>query len=66
MLNGLQLSTHLPLFRLKVPANASFMLDHLIEVATFDPVPVEAIWAIFPLPAQDPYSASFDSAGYSY
>ena len=66
LLNGMQLTVHLPVFRLKVPANALFFLTYMIEVATFDPVPVEAIWAIWNLPAKEPWSPSFDSAGYSY
>ena len=66
MLNGLQLSTHMPLFQLNVPANASFFLDFLIEVATFDPLPVEAIWAVLEFPEKGAYNDSFDSAGYNY
>ena len=38
----------------------------MIEVGTFDPLPIEAIWAIFDFPANEPYSESFDDAGYSY
>ena len=38
----------------------------MIDVSTFDPLPVEAIWAVFTLPAQEPYSESFDASGYSY
>ena len=66
MLNGLQLTTHMPLFQLNVPANANLFLEFLIEVATFDPLPVEAIWAILEFPSREPYNDSFDSAGYNY
>ena len=66
MINGLQLTTHLPLFYLKVPANSEFFLGFMIEVATFDPLPEEAIWAVFTLPDSDPYSDSFNSCGYSF
>ena len=66
MLNGLQLATHMPLTRVKTPANADYVLDYLIEVATFDPLPVEAIWAILAFPERDPYNEAFDSAGYNY
>ena len=38
----------------------------MIEVATFDPLPVEAIWFVFDFPARDPFSDAFDSAGYNY
>ena len=56
----------MPVFRLKVPANALFFLNYMIEVSTFDPLPVDAIWLIWKLPARDPWSDSFDSAGYSF
>ena len=66
MLNGIQLISHLPIYRLKVPANAEYFFEFMIQVATFDPLPIDAIWAVFTLPARDPYSDSFASSGYSY
>lgn len=66
MLNGLQMTTHLPVFRLKVPSNATYFLNFLIEVSTFDPLPIEAIWAVFPFPQKAPYDDAFDAAGYNY
>ena len=50
MLNGLQLSTHLQMFSLKFPANAGFLLNFLVTVATFDVLPIEAIWLFFDFP----------------
>ena len=50
MLNGLQLSTHMQLFNLKFPANASFLLNFLVTVATFDVMPIETIWFFFDFP----------------
>ena len=50
MLNGLQLSTHMQLFNLKFPANASFLLKFLVTVATFDVMPIETIWFFFDFP----------------
>ena len=50
MLNGLQLTTHMQLLNLKFPANAGFLLNFLVTVATFDPIPVEVIWFFFDFP----------------
>ena len=66
MINGLQLSTHLPLFNLQFPANASFLVNFIIKIATFDILPIEAIWAIFDFPQKGAYSLSFQSTGYEY
>ena len=66
MLNGLQLSTHMQLFNLKFPANASFLLNFLVTVATFDVMPIETIWFFFDFPEQGSYSLSFQSSGYEY
>ena len=54
------------MFHLIVPGNAIFFLKYMIEVATFDPLPVDAIWLIWNLPVKDPWSESFDSCGYSF
>ena len=66
MLNGLQLTTHMQLFNLKFPANASFFLEFIINVATFDVLPIEAIWFFFDLPERGAYSLSFQSSGYEF
>ena len=66
MLNGLQLQTHLELFNLKFPANASFLQNFLITIATFDITPIEAIWFFFDLPELGSYSPSFGDSGYDY
>ena len=50
MLNGLQLASHFPLFTLKVPANANFVIMHLIQIATFDPMPEEWTMYVFNFP----------------
>ena len=66
MLNGLQLSTHMGLFNLKFPSNANFLLDFMVNVATFDFMPVEAIWFFFDFPESGSFSLSFASSGYEY
>ena len=66
MLNGLQLLVHLPLFNLKFPANASYMLNFSIHVATFDFLPIESIWWIFDFPEKGAFNLSFYSSGYEY
>jgi len=52
------------MFDLKVPANAGYFLEGLIEVANFDPLPEEIVWAVFPLPSIEPFSNAFAAAGY--
>ena len=66
MLNGLQISTHMQLFNLKFPANAGFLLNFLVDVATFDIMPIEGIWLFFDLPEKGAFSLSFASSGYEY
>ena len=60
------MTTHMPVLRLKVPSNATYFLNYLIEVATFDPLPIEAIWAVFQFPTKTPFDEAFDAAGYNY
>ena len=64
MLNGLQLITHLPLFRFNVPSNANYMTSFLIKIATFDPIQEEWIKSVFTFPDQDPYDEQFESCNY--
>ena len=66
MLNGLQLTTHLPLFSLKFPSNAGFLLSFLISVATFDIMPIEGIWFFFDLPERGSHNSSFQASGYEF
>ena len=66
MLNGLQLQTHLQLFDLKFPANAGFLQDFLVTVATFDITPIEAIWYFFDFPELGAYNPNFGDSGYDY
>ena len=66
MLNGLQLQTHLKLFDLKFPANAGFLQNFLVNVATFDILPIEAIWWLFDFPELGAYNPSFGDSGYEY
>ena len=66
MLNGLQLSTHMQLFNLKFPANAGFLLNFLVNVATFDVLPIEAIWFFFDFPELGAYNPNFGDSGYDY
>ena len=60
------MTSHLPLYRLKVPSNATLYMNYLIEVATFDPTPIEFIWTVFSFPQREPYEEAFDAAGYNY
>lgn len=62
----LQLITHLPLLSISVPGNATLYLRHMMDVATFEILPVEATWAIFNLPPQEPYSDALSRAGYTH
>ena len=66
LLGGLQLSTHLMLLNLKFPANAGFFLSFIVNIATFDPLPVEAIWMLFDFPELGSFSTSFADSGYDY
>ena len=54
----------MPLFHLKTPAHSNLVTSYIIEVATFDPLPKEAIWAVFTFPAAEPISEQFDACGY--
>ena len=38
----------------------------MLDVATFEILPVEATWAMFKLPPQVPYSDAFSFAGYTH
>ena len=66
MINGLQLSTHMQLFNLKFPANASFLVRFLVQVATFDVIEIEHIWYFFEFPKKDSYNENFNASGYEY
>jgi len=66
MINGLQIPTHMQLFSLKFPANASFLVRFLVSVATFDILPIEVIWFFFELPDRGSYIVNFASSGYEY
>ena len=65
-INGLQLATHMQLFNLKFPANASFLNGFLVEVACFDLIPTEVIWNFLELPDRGSYSVNFASSGYEF
>jgi len=39
LINGLQIITHLPVFRSQFPANANLLLRYLIEIANFEVIP---------------------------
>ena len=54
------------LFNIKFPANAGFLVTFLVEVSTFDLLPVEAIWYFLELPDRGSYNLNFASAGYEY
>ena len=38
----------------------------MIDIATFDPLPIEGIWLIFSFPSREAFSDAFDSSGYNY
>ena len=54
------------LFNLKFPANAGFLLNFLVTVATFDLLPIEVIWFFFDFPETGSFSISFRASGYEY
>ena len=66
MLNGFQLSTHMLLYNMKFPSNTTFFLSYLVPVATFNPLPVEAVWSVLEYPPTDSYNALFDRTGYRF
>ena len=66
MINGLQIATHMQLFKLKFPANASFLVGFLVEIANFDILPIEVVWFFFELPDRGSYNANFQNSGYEY
>jgi len=39
LINGLQIITHLPVFRCQFPSNASVLLRYLIEISNFEVIP---------------------------
>ena len=59
MINAIQLSTHLPLFNLTFPANATFFMRFLIDIANFDLLPIEVIWYFFEFPEEGSFNLSF-------
>ena len=65
-INVLQLITHLPMLSISVPGNATLYLRHMMDVATFEVLPVEATWAFFNLPPQEPHSEALSRAGYTH
>ena len=54
------------LFNLKFPSNANFLLDFMVNIATFDFLPIEAIWFFFDFPETGAFSLSFASSGYEF
>jgi len=54
------------LFNLKFPANASFLVRFLVDVATFDVISIEMIWYFFEFPDRGAYNLNFSSSGYEY
>ena len=64
-INGLQLTTHLPLLNTKFPANAGLFFRHLTEVSTFDVLPHEELLAsLTNFPEKESHSLAFESSGY--
>ena len=54
------------LFNLKFPANASFLVGFLVDVSTFDIIPIEFVWYFLELPDRGSYNLNFASSGYEY
>ena len=54
------------LFNLKFPANASFLVGFLVDVSTFDLIPIEFVWYFLELPDRGSYNLNFASSGYEY
>jgi hypothetical protein len=44
MINGVQLLIFSPALRLKVPANAQMFIGQIITLATFDYIPMDAVF----------------------
>ena len=62
--NGLQLTTHLPLFQTKFPANAGLFVRQVIEVSTFDVMPDEVLASVTNFPERGSHGLAFESSGY--
>ena len=56
---------HMPMFDgLKIPANAMTIVEHLIDLATFDVFPTDTLDEIFYYwPDIEPFSVNFEMAG---
>ena len=54
------------LFNAKFPANASFLIGFLVDVSTFDILPIEFVWYFLELPDRGSYNFNFASSGYEY
>ena len=57
LMNGLQMISHLPMFKVVFPANAQMMLEPLVEVANFDLIPTFLFYPfIFNYGDSEPYN----------
>jgi len=64
MLNGLQLTVHMPLFHLSFPANTNFFISFILTVANFEIIPSDVVMMAFDFPDAEPFNEGFDSIGY--
>ena len=65
LVNGLQLTTLTPLFKVRLPSNVLKFMVKLIKIATFDILQTEKIYnGVFKFSETDSKSDIFDYAGY--
>ena len=64
MMNGLQLFVYMPLMNVKFPANANTFIIFLVEIANFDVLPTDALFAeIFDFPEDGSFNMNFETTG---
>ena len=63
-INQLQIMAHIPMNNIPFPSNSVFVFDLLINVCTFDFIPLTDIVA-FDFTETDPINSNFDWLGYS-
>ena len=60
MINGMQIMAYLPLFFVKLPANASLFNKKIIDIVSFSVIPTDEInWILFFLPEVEPFNLNF-------
>lgn len=68
MINGLQIFVHLPLFDIEFPIYPKMVVSQLIDIATFDLLPVSSILSflfVMPIENEDYIDPNFSDIGYA-